>query len=48
MCIITEDAVERIFIPGEKLPRFWEGRIEATAANKLAPSLETAPMVVET
>ncbi len=26
MCVITEDAVERLFVPGDKLPKFWEGR----------------------
>jgi len=48
MCVITEDAVERIFIPGDKLPRFWEGRLVGTAPNKLASSFEATPMVVET
>jgi 20S proteasome subunit beta 1 len=48
MCVITEDAVERIFIPGDKLPRFWEGYMVGTAAKKLASNLETAPMAVET
>lgn len=24
MAIITEDNVERMFIPGDKLPKFWE------------------------
>ncbi|CAE6485582.1 unnamed protein product [Rhizoctonia solani] len=26
MCVITEDGVERHFIPGNELPRFWEGK----------------------
>ncbi len=25
MAIITKDNVERIFVPGDKLPTFWEG-----------------------
>lgn len=25
MCVITEDGVERKFVPGDKLPKFWEG-----------------------
>lgn len=25
MCVITEEDVERLFIPGDQLPRFWEG-----------------------
>ncbi|BEJ02741.1 hypothetical protein CcaverHIS631_0705360 [Cutaneotrichosporon cavernicola] len=26
MCVITKDAARRIFIPGNELPRFWEGK----------------------
>ncbi|CAE6437015.1 unnamed protein product [Rhizoctonia solani] len=26
MCVITKDGVERHFIPGNELPRFWEGK----------------------
>ena len=26
MCVITEDKVERMFVPGDELPRFWEGK----------------------
>lgn len=26
MCVITEDGVERHFIPGNELPTFWEGK----------------------
>jgi len=49
MCVITEDSVERLFIPGDKLPTFWEGReVLGTAANKFASTLDTAPMAVET
>ncbi|CAL1701456.1 unnamed protein product [Somion occarium] len=25
MCVITEDKVERLFVPGNELPKFWEG-----------------------
>ena len=25
MCVITEEGVERLFVPGNELPRFWEG-----------------------
>lgn len=25
MCVITESAVERLFVPGNELPKFWEG-----------------------
>lgn len=26
MCVITKEKVERHFIPGNELPRFWEGK----------------------
>lgn len=26
MCVITKDKVERHFVPGNELPRFWEGK----------------------
>jgi 20S proteasome subunit beta 1 len=26
MCVITKDKVERHFVAGNELPRFWEGR----------------------
>lgn len=26
MAVITEEGVERLFIPGDKLPTFWEGK----------------------
>lgn len=45
MCVITEGGVERIFIPGNELPKFWEGlEVKGTAArNEAAPE----PMAVE-
>ncbi|KAF8897387.1 20S proteasome subunit [Infundibulicybe gibba] len=46
MCVITEDAVERLFVPGDQLPKFWEGREVLAAAKKLA-DLEVEPMAVE-
>lgn len=48
MCVITEGGVERLFVPGNELPKFWEGKEvlgEADSAKKL-PTAE--PMVVET
>ncbi|ODN98530.1 20S proteasome subunit beta 1 [Cryptococcus wingfieldii CBS 7118] len=33
MCVITEDKVERHFIPGNELPRFWEGAALVGNAN---------------
>ncbi|OBZ76183.1 Proteasome subunit beta type-6 [Grifola frondosa] len=26
MCVITEDGVERLFVPGNELPKFWQGK----------------------
>lgn len=34
MCVITEDKVERLFVPGNELPRFWEGH-EVLGASEL-------------
>lgn len=37
MCVITKDKVERHFIPGNELPRFWEGKevVGAVAGVKI-------------
>jgi 20S proteasome subunit beta 1 len=48
MCVITEDGAERLFVPGDKLPRFWEGQ-EVLGLGK-TPKLNVpaaAPMAVE-
>lgn len=45
MCVITEDSVERLFVPGDQLPKFWEGREVLSAPVK--KSLELAPMAIE-
>ncbi|KAF5333463.1 hypothetical protein D9611_002301 [Ephemerocybe angulata] len=34
MCVITEDKVERLFVPGDQLPKFWEGKEVLGAASK--------------
>lgn len=49
MCVITEDGVERLFVPGDKLPRFWEGQEVLGAAKKLGthPPPAVVPMAVE-
>ena len=49
MCVITEDGVERLFVPGDKLPRFWEGKEVLGAAQKLGTHSPPAvvPMAVE-
>ena len=26
MCVITENNVERLFVPGDQLPKFWQGK----------------------
>ncbi|KAJ3517549.1 hypothetical protein NLJ89_g431 [Agrocybe chaxingu] len=37
MCVITKDNVERLFVPGDKLPRFWEGQeVLGDASKKVA------------
>lgn len=43
MCVITKDKVERHFIPGNELPRFWEGK-EVTGVE--AVGLNAADMVI--
>ncbi|EDR12933.1 20S proteasome subunit [Laccaria bicolor S238N-H82] len=46
MCVITEDKVERLFVPGDQLPKFWEGReIVGGAVKKL--DVDPIPMAVE-
>ncbi|THV08710.1 N-terminal nucleophile aminohydrolase [Dendrothele bispora CBS 962.96] len=52
MCVITEDNVERLFIPGDQLPRFWEGKEVFGASTKKTAGVATAaadvvPMAVE-
>jgi len=48
MCVITEDGVERHFIPGNELPRFWEGKevIGATPTTTKVAS-DVVPMQIE-
>lgn len=47
MCVITEDGVDRLFVPGDQLPRFWEGKEVLGAATGLQPVPAVVPMVVE-
>lgn len=47
MCVITEDKVERLFVPGDELPKFWEGR-EVLGASPAKKVDDVAPMVIET
>ena len=50
MCVITEDSVERLFVPGNELPKFWEGH-EVLGAPILqtfkAKKIDDVPMAVE-
>lgn len=45
MAVITEEGVERLFVPGDQLPKFWQGR--EVLGKPLKPLDSAAPMVVE-
>ncbi|KAJ7283793.1 20S proteasome subunit [Mycena rebaudengoi] len=49
MCVITEDSVERLFVPGNKLPQFWQGTEVLSDPSTLPKQVDpqVAPMVVE-
>ncbi|KAI6152033.1 nucleophile aminohydrolase [Pisolithus tinctorius] len=47
MCVITEDGVERLFVPGDQLPKFWEGHEVLPAAVTGANVMDPVPMAVE-
>ncbi|EKM80194.1 hypothetical protein AGABI1DRAFT_57725 [Agaricus bisporus var. burnettii JB137-S8] len=47
MCVITEEGVERLFVPGNELPKFWEGAEVLGHAKKINQAEGLAPMVVE-
>lgn len=47
MCVITEDGVERLFVPGNELPKFWEGLEVLGAAKKYKGEPEVIPMAIE-
>jgi len=44
MAVITEDGVERLFVPGNDLPTFWEG---LEVLGKPAKQPGVVPMTVE-
>ena len=47
MCVITEDGVERLFVPGNELPKCWEGKgVLGVPLSKRAGE-EPVPMAVE-
>lgn len=45
MCVITEEGVERLFVPGDKLPKFWEGR--EVLSGPVKKSGEPTAMAIE-
>ena len=45
MAVITEDGVERLFVPGNELPTFWEG-LEVLGKTAGQPG-GVVPMAVE-
>jgi 20S proteasome subunit beta 1 len=47
MCVITEDGVERRFVPGDQLPKFWEGQEVLGKPASLKTKSGPAPMAVE-
>ncbi|KAG6833723.1 Proteasome subunit beta type-6 [Tephrocybe sp. NHM501043] len=47
MCVITEDKVERLFVPGNELPKFWEGHEVLGDAKKRVIDTGVVPMAVE-
>lgn len=49
MCVITEAGVERLFVPGDELPKFWQGHevLGAPGQKPLGSEPGVAPMVVE-
>ncbi|KAJ6509959.1 nucleophile aminohydrolase [Mycena vitilis] len=49
MCVITEEGVERLFVPGNELPKFWSGTEVLSEPKIKATALESqvAPMIVE-
>ena len=49
MCVITEGGVERMFIPGNELPRFWEGKevYEPVSERLWKGASVPEPMIIE-
>ena len=47
MCVITKEGVERLFVPGDQLPKFWQGLEVLGNAKKLPVEPEVIPMAVE-
>ena len=47
MCVITKEGVERLFVPGDQLPKFWEGLEVLGDAKKIQVEPEVVPMAIE-
>ncbi|EOR00574.1 Proteasome subunit beta type-6 [Wallemia ichthyophaga EXF-994] len=46
MCVITDDGVQRLFVPGNELPQFWEPQVNVNKpAHQLAMEAEGDIMV---
>ena len=45
MAVITEDGVERLFVPGNELPTFWEGL--EVHGSKSVKQAGVVPLAVE-
>jgi 20S proteasome subunit beta 1 len=45
MAVITESGVERLFVPGNELPTFWEGL--EVLGSKSVKQVGVVPMAVE-
>ncbi|PSR71805.1 hypothetical protein PHLCEN_2v12306 [Hermanssonia centrifuga] len=46
MCVITEEGVQRLFVPGNELPKFWEGE-EVLQGKPVKREVPVAPMEIE-
>ena len=40
MCVITESGVERLFVPGDQLPKFWQGQEVIVKTSKAVGDAE--------
>lgn len=47
LCVITKEGVERLFVPGDQLPKFWEGLEVSGITKKVQVEPQVVPMAVE-
>ncbi|KIM68658.1 hypothetical protein SCLCIDRAFT_104960 [Scleroderma citrinum Foug A] len=47
MCVITEEGAERLFIPGDQLPKFWDGREVLPTPARKPKTVDPVPMAIE-